>query len=115
GKAPSGRALAAALAAQLGLALIYPQLALLPVVVLVGLAFLHRSRRLLLLAGAVAVVVAPSIGYLGWVDLRSPIPLRQVLLSFDLGDPFGFLVLSHLVATGLLLAPFARPRLPPVA
>jgi len=112
GKAPSGRMLMAALAAQLGLALVYPQLALLPVVVLVGLAVLHRSRRLLLLAGAMAVIVAPYVGYLGLVQLRAPMALRQVRFTFDLGDPFGFLVLSHLVATGLMVAAFARRRLP---
>ena len=112
GKAPSGGMLAAALAAQLGLELIYPQLALLAVVVLVGLAVLHRARRLLLLAGAMAVVLAPYVGYLGLVELRSPMAMLQVRFTFDLGDPFGFLVLSHLVATGLIGAAFARRRLP---
>ena len=112
GKAPSGRMLMAAVAAQLGLALVYPQLALLPVVVLVGLAVLHRAPRLLMLAGALAVILAPYVGYLGLVQLRAPMALRQVRFTFDLGDPFGFLVLSHLVATGLIVAAFARRRLP---
>jgi hypothetical protein len=113
-KAPSGRMLVAALAAQLGLELIYPQVALLVVVVLVGLAVLHRAWPLLMLAGAAAAVLAPYIGYLGLVELRAPMAMRQVRFTFDLGDPFGFLVLSHLVATGLILAAFARRRLPQV-
>jgi hypothetical protein len=110
GKAPSGRMLVAALAAQLGLELIYPQLALLAVGVLVGLAVAHRARQLLILAGAAAAVLAPYIGYLGLAALRSPMAMRQVRFTFDLGDPFGFLVLSHLVASALILVAFARRR-----
>ncbi len=112
GKAPSGRMLVATLAAQLGLELIYPQLALLAVVVLVGLAVLHRGWRLLMLAGAAAAILAPYVGYLGLVELRSPMAMRQVRLTFELGDPFGFLVLSHLAASALILVAFARRRLP---
>ena len=110
GKAPSGGMLVAALAAQLGLELIYPQLALLAVAVLVGLAIGQRAGRLLMLAGAAAAVLAPYIGYLGLVELRAPVAIRPLRLTFDLGDPFGFLVLSHLVASSLILVAFARRR-----
>ncbi len=109
---PAARVLLAALAAQLGLELIYPQLALLAAVVIAGLAILDRSRALLVLALAGAGVLAPYGAYLGLLALRSPAALSPLRFTFDLGDPFGFLVLSHLVASGLILTAFARRRLP---
>jgi len=111
-KAPSVRMFGAALAAQLGLGLIYPQLALIAVVVLAGLAVLHRAWPLLALSGAAGAVLAPYAGYLGVVALHTPASLRPLRFTFDLGDPLGFLVLSHLIATVLILVAFARRPLP---
>ena len=106
------RALLAAAAAQIGLELIYPQLALLAVVVIGGLAILHRSQALLRVCAAAAAVLAPYGVYLGLLAVRSPAALSPLRLTFDLGDPFGFLVLSHLVATALIVAAFARRAVP---
>jgi len=104
--------LGVAAATQLGLALIYPQLSLLAVVVIAGLALLQRSPALLRLAVAAALVAAPYLLYLGWVAWRSPAALSPLRFTFDLGGPFGFLVLSHLVASALIVMAFARRRLP---
>lgn len=105
-------ALAAAVVGQLGLELIYPQLSLLAVVVIAGLAFLQRSRALGLVAASTGLVLAPYAAYVGLVALRTPLALAPLRFAFDLGDPFGFLVLSHLVATVLILAAFVGRRLP---
>lgn len=111
-RAPSARLLLAAVAAQLGLELIYPQVALLAVVVLVAFAVLHRAWPLLALGGAAGAVLAPYVGYLGLVALHSPSAFRPFRFTFDLGDPFGFLVLSHLAASTLILIAFAGRGLP---
>lgn len=109
---PSGRVALVALSAQLGLALIYPQLALLAVAVLAAFAILDRAWRLLWLAAGAGLVLAPYAGYLALLSWRSPTALSPLRFSFDLGDPFGFLVLSHLAASAIIVGAFARRRLP---
>lgn len=109
---PSTRGLLAPLAGAFGLELIYPQLALLAVVVIAGVAIAHRSLALVRMTAAVVLVVAPYAIYLGTVTLRSPDALRPLRFTFDLGDPFGFLVLSHLMAGALIVVAFARAGLP---
>jgi hypothetical protein len=101
---PSRRVALAALSAQLGLALIYPQLALLGVIVLAALACLDREWP--------GLVLAPYAGYLALLALRSPTALSPLRFSFELGDPFGFLVLSHLAASAIIVAAFGRGHLP---
>jgi hypothetical protein len=114
---PSLRLAIVALAAPLGLALIYPQLALLAVLTMTAFAVARRQARALAFAGLSAVAIAPYLGYLAWAEHRYPAAFNgvgataQVPFHFDVGDPLGFLVLSHLTASGLILAALAARRL----
>jgi hypothetical protein len=99
------------LAAVLGLQLIYPQLALLAVAILAGWSIARGQRRALGFAVAGAAVQLPYLAYLLWTMQAAPAALRVIRPTLDVGDPFGFLVLSHLVATGLILVAVWRRRL----
>ena len=103
-------------AAPLGLALIYPQLSLLAVLAMLCWAIARRQARGMVFAGLAAAATAPYLVYLGWAEHRYPAAFEgvgataQVPFHFDVGDPLGFLVLSHLVASGLILAAIAARR-----
>jgi hypothetical protein len=86
-----------------GLQLIYPQLALLAVVSIGGWALLRHQRRAIWFAVASALVQLPYLGYLLWVWKTNPDASLVVRTALDVGDLFGFLVLSHLVASGLIV------------
>ncbi|HET9847869.1 MAG TPA: hypothetical protein VFR68_04855 [Candidatus Dormibacteraeota bacterium] len=99
------------LAAVVGLQLIYPQLALLLVLVVGAWSLVSRLRRPLWYAAAAAGLQAPYLAYLLWLSHSAPQALAVIRPSLDVGDPFGFLVLSHLTATGLILVALWRRRL----
>ena len=94
-----------------GLQLIYPQLALLAVATIGGWALVRHEHRAIRFAVASAMVQLPYLGYLLWVWTTSPDALRVVRTTLDVGDPFGFLVLSHLVASALIVIAVANRRL----
>ncbi len=102
---------ASGLLAVLGLQLIYPQLALLTAAVVGGWVLLRRHRRALRFTAAMALIQLPYLGYLLWVWETSPNTLRVIRSSLEVGDLFGFLVLSHLVASGLILVALFGRRL----
>jgi hypothetical protein len=89
--------------AVLGLQLIYPQLALLAVGTIAGWALVRHQRRAIRFAVVAALVQLPYLAYLLWVWETTPDALRVVRTALDVGDPFGFLVLSHLVASALIV------------
>ena len=97
--------------AVVGLQLIYPQLALLALVTIAGWALLRHQPRAVAFVVPAALVQLPYLGYLLWVWRTNPDALRVVRASLDVGDPFGFLVLSHLVASGLIIVALAGRRL----
>lgn len=99
------------LAAAIGLQLIYPQLAILAVAILIAWSLVRRYRHPLLFALGAGVVQAPYLLYLLWVSRTSPAALAVIRPSLDVGDPFGFIVLSHLVATALIVLALARRKL----
>jgi hypothetical protein len=99
------------LAAVVGLQLIYPQLALLLVMVVAGWALACRHRRPMGLAVSAALLQAPYLAYLLWLSHSAPQALAVIRPSLDVGDPFGFVVLSHLTATVLILIALWRRRL----
>ena len=107
-----GRALVASgLLAVLGLQLIYPQLALLTVAAVGGWSVLRQQHRALRFTAGSAMIQLPYLGYLLWVWQTSPDALRVIRSSLEVGDVFGFLVLSHLVASGLILVALFSRRL----
>ncbi|HEX6512770.1 MAG TPA: hypothetical protein VF157_10750 [Chloroflexota bacterium] len=97
------------LCAAVGLELIYPQLCVLALSTMVAWAVLRRERRGLLFAGGAALVTAPYLAYLAWAQATMPAAFigvgatAQVPFHFDVGDPIGFVVLSHLVASALIV------------
>ena len=97
--------------ALVGLELIYPQLALLALLVIAGWAIGRRARGGLLLATVGAVACAPYLAYLAIVLRTTPDALRVIRPSLDTGDPVGFIVLSHLVCTALIVIAIRRGRL----
>ncbi|HXN03214.1 MAG TPA: hypothetical protein VN895_00140 [Candidatus Acidoferrum sp.] len=97
--------------AVVGLQLIYPQLALLTVAAIGGWSLLRRHRRAVWFAATSALVQLPYLAYLFWVWQTAPAALRVIRPSLDVGDPFGFLVLSHLVASGLIVIGLWRGKL----
>jgi hypothetical protein len=99
------------LLAIVGLQLIYPQLALLAVASIGGWALRQHRRRAIWFAVASTLIQLPYLGYLAWVWETSPDALRVIRPALDVGDPFGFLVLSHLVASGLIVIAAASRRL----
>ena len=66
-------------------------------------ALVRRQRRAIWFAAGSALVQLPYLAYLLWVWETTPDALRVVRTALDVGDPFGFLVLSHLVASGLIV------------
>jgi len=94
-----------------GLQLIYPQLALLTVASIASWSLVRRHRRAFWFATVSALVQLPYLGYLLWVWRTSPAALSVIRPALDVGDPFGFLVLSHLVASGLIVVAVWRRRL----
>ncbi len=103
--------LAAGLAACLGLELIYPQLAVLGIGVIIAWGLLTRRRPAVFYGLVGGALVAPYLIYLLAVSLRAPIALSGVRFSFETGDPFSFVVLSHLIATSLIILAVVRGRL----
>src|SRR6202023_2739169 len=99
------------LLAFIGLQLIYPQLALLALAAIGGWSLLRRQRRAVWFAIASALLQVPYLGYLVWVWQTAPAALRVIRPALDVGDPFGFLVLSHLVASVLILIALVNRRL----
>jgi hypothetical protein len=97
--------------AVVGLQLIYPQLALLAVAVIGAWSLVRHHRRALWLAAVSALVQLPYLAYLLWVWRTSPAALGVIRPALDVGDPFGFLILSHLVASGLMVVALWRRRL----
>jgi hypothetical protein len=97
--------------ALLGLQLIYPQLALLAVAIIAGWALLRHQHAAVRFAVAALLVQLPYLAYLLWVWEATPDALRVVRTALDVGDPFGFLVLSHLVASGLIVIAALSRRL----
>jgi hypothetical protein len=109
---PTERWLAATgVLALVGLQLIYPQLALLAVAAIGSWSLLRRYRRAFWFAAVSALVQLPYLAYLLWVWRTSPAALGVIRPSLDVGDPFGFLVLSHLVASSLIVVALWRRRL----
>jgi len=102
---------ASGLAATIGLQLIYPQLALLAAGVVLAWALARHRRRGAWFALAAGAVQLPYLAYLLWVWMTAPDALRVIRPALDVGDPFGFLVLSHLAATGLIAVAIWRRRL----
>jgi hypothetical protein len=100
-----------AVAALVGLELIYPQLALLALLVIAGWAIGRRARGGMLLAAAGALACAPYFTYIVVVLRTTPEALRVIRPSLEAGDPLGFIVLSHLVCSALILIAIRRGRL----
>jgi len=86
-------------------------IALLAVAAIGGWAVVRHQHRAIWLAVASALLQLPYLGYLLWIWQTTPDALRVVRPALDVGDPFGFLVLSHLVASGLIVAAAASRRL----
>jgi hypothetical protein len=107
----SGRLMASGLLAVVGLQLIYPQLALLAVATIGGWSLVRRQRRAFWFAAASALVQLPYLAYLLWIWETAPTALRVIRPALEVGDPFGFLVLSHLVASGLIVIAVWQKRL----
>ena len=107
----SRRWLLGGIAAILGLQLIYPQLALLAVGALLGWSMVRRHRQAGWFALAGALVQLPYLIYLFWVWRTTPAALSVIRPVLEVGDPFGFLVLSHLMASGLIVVAIWRRRL----
>jgi hypothetical protein len=105
------RLVASGVLAIVGLQLIYPQLALLSVAIIGGWALLRQQPRAIRFAIASALIQLPYLAYLGWVWMTAPDALRVIRPALEVGDPFGFLVLSHLVASGLILVAIVSRRL----
>jgi hypothetical protein len=108
---------AGGLGAAVGLELIYPQLCALALSTIVAWAILRRQRRGLLFAGGAAIVTAPYLVYLAWAQASMPTAFvgvgatAQVPFHFDVGDPMGFVLLSHLVASALIVAALVFRRI----
>lgn len=110
-RSSSWRLLLGGLSAVIGLQLIYPQLALLSVLILATWSAIRHHRGSVWFSIVGALVQLPYLAYLLWVGLNSPAALRVVRTSLDVGDPFGFLVLSHLAATVLIVIALWTRRL----
>jgi hypothetical protein len=110
-RAGSRPLVASGLLAVLGLQLIYPQLALLALAAVGGWSILRRQRRAIWFTAGSALIQLPYLGYLLWVWQTSPNALRVIRSTLEVGDLFGFLVLSHLVASGLILIALLSRRL----
>jgi hypothetical protein len=103
--------LVSGLGAIIGLQLIYPQLALLAAASILGWSIVRRQRAAIWFAATAAMVQLPYLVYLLWIWRTAPAALRVIRPALEVGDPFGFLVLSHLGATGLIIVALWRRRL----
>jgi hypothetical protein len=103
--------LVSGLAALLGLELIYPQLALLALGVILAWAVGRHRGSGVVMAALGALLIAPYLVYLLIVTRTAPDALRVIRPSLEVGDPFGFLVISHLAATSLICVALMRRRL----
>ena len=103
--------IASGLAAIVGLQLIYPQLALLAAAAMLGWAIARRQWPAAWFSLATAAVQLPYLAYLLWIWRTAPAALRVIRPALDVGDPFGFLVLSHLTASGLIIIAIWQRRL----
>jgi hypothetical protein len=101
----------AGVAAVVGLQLIYPQLGVLATGVLMIWSRLRGHRAAWRYAVVSALVQLPYLGYLGLIWRATPSALSVIRSSLDVGDVFGFIVLSHLVASLLIAAAIWRRRL----
>jgi len=109
---PAGRWLTASgLVAVVAVQLIYPQLALLAVASIAGWALVRRCGPATRFVVAAVLIQLPYLGYLLSLWATAPDALRVIRPALDIGDPFGFLVLSHLVASGLILVAVFTRRL----
>src|SRR3989442_13306681 len=104
------RLVASGVLAVIRLQLIYPQLRLLALVTIAGWAVVGHQPRAIALVVPAALVQVPPLGSLPCVWGSTPDALRVVRTSLDIGDPFGFLVLSHLVASGLIIIALGSRR-----
>jgi hypothetical protein len=105
------RLVASGLLAVVGLQLIYPQLALLAVAAIGSWSLIRGRGRTVWFAVAATLLQLPYLGYLFWIWQTTPAALRVIRPALEVGDPFGFLVLSHLVASGLIVIAAWRGRL----
>jgi hypothetical protein len=103
--------LASELLALVSLELIYPQLALLALATILAWAVALRHRLGIILVAIGGLATAPYLVYLLLLTRTASDALRVIRPSLEVGDPFGFLVLSHLVATGLIGLALLRRRL----
>jgi hypothetical protein len=99
------------LAAVVGLQLIYPQLALLATAVVAAWTLATRRPLVRWFVGAAALLQLPYLAYLAISLHATPNAFAVIRGSLSVGDPIGFLVLSHLVATGLILVGLRQGRL----
>jgi hypothetical protein len=105
------RLIASGLCAVVGLQLIYPQLAILAVGALLIWSAVRRYRQAFWFSVGAATLQLPYLAYLLWTWQTSPEALRVVRPALEVGDLFGFLVLSHLVATLLIVVALWSRRL----
>lgn len=99
------------LAAVVGLQLIYPQLALLATLVAGGWALATRRPVARWFAFVAGLLQLPYLAYLA-ISLHANAGAFTVIRgSLAVGDPIGFLLLSHLVASGLILVAIRQGRL----
>ena len=106
-----GRWMLGGLAAMAGLQLIYPQLALLAAGVLLSWSRLRGYRHAGRYAVAAALLQLPYLAYLFLVWRSTPDALSVIRPRLEVGDPFGFIVLSHLTASLLIAVAIWRRRL----
>jgi hypothetical protein len=99
------------LAAIVGLQLIYPQLAVLTTGALMIWSWRRGHAPASRYALLAAVVQLPYLAYLALVWRTTPAALSVIRPSLDVGDVFGFVVLSHLVASLLIAVALWRRRL----
>ena len=82
---------------------LYHATRLLAVLTIAAWSATRRLRRPGLFAIAAALMQAPYLAYLIALMRSHPLALAVVRSVLDVGDPFGFLVLSHLAATVLIV------------
>jgi hypothetical protein len=108
---PERRWMILGLAAVLGLQLIYPQLAILAAGALLVWSWQRHHRPAFHYAVGAALLQLPYLAYLALTWRSTPAALAVVRASLDVGDLFGFIVLSHLVASTLIAIALWQRRL----
>ena len=99
------------LAAIVGLQLIYPQLALLGAAVVAAWALATHLPLGRWFAAGAALVQVPYLAYLAISLHANPGAFAVIRGSLAVGDPIGFLVLSHLIASALIVFALRQGRL----